>query len=294
MNDVCVKGRLDGLEIAFAFADTTEVVNELVLIHDCDPVAAHLFGRSITEAVLGASLLPDGQRLNTNWQYPGALKAIVIDAGHDASLRAIISPSHLQNITQSQNEIFGDIGEIKTVVMDEGKVLRSSATPVSLHDPVNDFAYHFSISDQIETSIKALIGFAPDEKNPIALSNGMMIQALPNCDLNTFENIRKKMENDSFANHLKIKDSQKILEVVINELVRHEDDYLSYTIGSKITPKFVCNCSSEEKFSVVLKSIPIPERMEIVKENNPLKINCEYCKKIHEVSIKECIKYWNN
>ena len=44
MNDVCVKGRLDGLEIAFAFADTTEVVNELVLIHDCDPVAAHLFG----------------------------------------------------------------------------------------------------------------------------------------------------------------------------------------------------------------------------------------------------------
>ena len=45
MNDVCVKGRLDGLEIAFAFADTTEAVNELVLIHDCDPVTAHLFGR---------------------------------------------------------------------------------------------------------------------------------------------------------------------------------------------------------------------------------------------------------
>ena len=49
MNDVCVKGRLDGLEIAFAFADTTKVVNELVLIHDCDPVAAHLFGRSIQQ-----------------------------------------------------------------------------------------------------------------------------------------------------------------------------------------------------------------------------------------------------
>ena len=294
MNDVCVKGRLDGLEIAFAFANTTEVVNELVLIHDCDPVAGHLFGRSITASVLGASLLPDGQRLNINWQYPGALKAIVIDAGHDASLRAIISPSHLQNITQSQNEIFGDIGEIKTVVMDEGKVLRSSATPVSLHDSVNDFAYHFSISDQIETSIKALIGFAPDEKNPIALSNGIMIQALPNCDLNIFENIRKKMENDSFANHLKIKGSQNILEGVIDELVKDEKDYRSFTIGSKITPKFVCNCSSEEKFSVVLKSIPIPERMEIVKENNPLKINCEFCKKTHEVTIKECIKYWNN
>ena len=86
MNDVCVKGRLDGLEIAFAFANTTEVVNELVLIHDCDPVAGHLFGRSITASVLGASLLPDGQRLNINWQYPGALKAIVIDAGHDLSL----------------------------------------------------------------------------------------------------------------------------------------------------------------------------------------------------------------
>lgn len=294
MNDVCVKGRLDGLEIAFAFADTTEAVNELVLIHDCDPVSAHLFGRCITASVLGASLLPDGQRLNINWQYPGALKAIVIDAGYDASLRGIISPSHLHNIAQSQDEIFGDIGEIKTVVMDGGKVLRSSATPVSLHDPVNDFAYHFSISDQIETSIKALIGFAPDEKTPIALSNGIMIQALPNCDLNIFENIRKKMEKDSFANLLKLKDGKNILEDVIDELVRDENDYHSYIIGSKISPKFICNCSSEEKFSIVLKSIPIPERMEIVKKNNPLKINCEFCKKTHEVTIKECIKYWNN
>ena len=44
------------------------------------------------------------------------------------------------------------------------------------------------------------------------------------------------MEKDSFAELLKNKDSQNVLEVVINELVRHENDYLSYTIGSKITP----------------------------------------------------------
>ena len=251
MNDVCVKGRLDGLEIAFAFADTTEVVNELVLIHDCDPVAAHLFGRSITAAVLGASLLPYGQRLNVNWQYPGALKAIVIDVGYDASLRAIISPSHLHNVAQSQNEIFGDIGEIKTVVMDQGKVLRSSTTPVSLHDPANDFAYHFSVSDQIETSIKAFIGFSSDEKNPITLSNGFMIQALPNCDLNMFERIRKRLDEKKASELIKKKENDHLLEEVIKAISSKEKDYISHNIGDKHEVKFGCNCVLEEKIDFI-------------------------------------------
>ena len=42
------------------------------------------------------------------------------------------------------------------------------------------------------------------------------------------------MENDSFANHLKIKGSQNILEGVINELVKDEKDYRSFTIDPRL------------------------------------------------------------
>ena len=76
MEDYYVKGRIEGLEIAFAYAETTLAVNEIVLMQDCDPVAAHLLGRAITATVLGASLLPVSQRLNVNWKYPGALDTL--------------------------------------------------------------------------------------------------------------------------------------------------------------------------------------------------------------------------
>ena len=293
MEDYYVKGRIEGLEIAFAYAETTLAVNEIVLMQDCDPVAAHLLGRAITATVLGASLLPVSQRLNVNWKYPGALDTLAIEAGQDGTLRGIISPPHLHNKAKSTAEIFGDIGEIKTTIRGSDKILNASTTPVSLHDPVNDFAYHFSVSDQIETSIKAFIGFSSDEKNPITLSNGFMIQALPNCDLNMFERIRKRLDEKKASELIKKKENDHLLEEVIKAISSKEKDYISHNIGDKHEVKFGCNCVLEEKFSAILKSLSIPERMEIVKAKAPIKITCEFCKKKFQLSTDECIKYWN-
>lgn len=293
MKDICYKGRIEGLEIAFSYSDTTTAVNKAVLLHDCDPVSAHLLGRAITATSLGASLLPAKHRLCVNWKYPGKLKNIIADVGQDGTLRAIITPSHLQNIVEKNRDIYGDIGEIKTIVKNEKKILNGSSTPVSLHDPVNDLSYHFSISDQIETSISAVIGFYPNEKNPVRISRGIMIQALPDCDLDIFERLRKKIE-DKEIYELLINDKNKnSVDLIFKELIRNEDSYISHGYNKESAPIFGCTCEVEEKFEAVLKSLPIPERMEIVREKNPLKINCEFCKKTYEISLEDCIKYWN-
>ena len=293
MKNKILKGRINGLEVAFAYSDTTSAVNKAVLLHDCDPVSAHLLGRAITATSLGASLLPAEHRLSVNWKYPGKLKNIIVDVGQDGTFRAIITPSHLQNIVEKNTDIFGDIGEIKTIVRNEKKILNASSTPVSLHDPVSDLSYHFSISDQIETSITAVIGFYPNEKNPVRISRGIMIQALPDCDLDIFERLRKKTEEKKIR-ELLIKDKNKnMIDLIMKELIRSEDTYNSYDYNEESIPTLTCTCKVEEKFEAVLKSLPIPERMEIVREKNPLKISCEFCKKTHEISIDDCIKYWN-
>ena len=95
MLDAVYKGRLEGLEIAFTYARTAEAVNEIVVLHDCDPVAAHLLGRAVTAGVMAAALLPKEQRVNICWRYPGLLKTLVVDAGEDGAVRGMCSPTSL-------------------------------------------------------------------------------------------------------------------------------------------------------------------------------------------------------
>jgi redox-regulated HSP33 family molecular chaperone len=45
--------------------------------------------------------------------------------------------------------------------------------------------------------------------------------------------------------------------------------------------------------TAVVRSLPIPERMELVKKNEPVGIQCQFCNERYELSIEECIVAWN-
>ena len=118
MSDAVYKGRLEGLEIAFTYARTAEAVNEIVVLHDCDPVAAHLLGRAVTAGVMAAALLPKEQRVNICWRYPGLLKTLVVDAGEDGTVRDVFA--YLLQEAPDEQALFGDIGDIQVVTSQKG------------------------------------------------------------------------------------------------------------------------------------------------------------------------------
>ncbi|MDD3275594.1 MAG: Hsp33 family molecular chaperone HslO [Kiritimatiellales bacterium] len=41
------------------------------------------------------------------------------------------------------------------------------------------------------------------------------------------------------------------------------------------------------------RTLPIPERMELVQKKEPVKINCQFCNRHYELSIDDCIVAWN-
>ena len=294
MADEVYKGRLEGLDIAFVYAKTTELANEIIVKHNCDPAAAHLLGRSVNASVMAASLLPTKQKINISWRYKGALKAIVVDAGQDGSVRGMISPAQLTNLAKDNTSLFGDVGELQVVTSEAGQTLNSGTTPVALHDPVNDFGYHFSISDQIETEIASFIGFQQNPKRPVVVSQGWMIQALPSCDLDIFDQVRKRMESISFKNAAKQTD---IIDdgfgQVVGILVEGQNRYTGLEVKKVSSPYLHCTCNKEKMASVV-RSIPVPERMNMVKRGEDVYINCEFCSIKFKMTIAECIAAWNN
>ena len=294
MKDLLYKGHFKGLDIAFTYAVTTRAVNEAVVRHDCDPAAAHILGRSMTGALLAAAILPKDQRLNSCWRYRGALKTIVVDAGQDGSMRGFISPPHLGMYGDAHDTLYGEVGELQVIVSNsDGSVANSGTTPISLHDAVNDLAYHYCISDQVETGMSVMIGFNADPNNPIQLCQGWMIQALPNTDLERFDRLRRKMDDEAFRELLSLgSPADGYFEEIAKSLIGDESGFEGLHMETGPVPRFECTCS-REKMAAVVRSLPIPERMEMVKKNEPVGIQCQFCNERYELSIEECIVAWN-
>jgi molecular chaperone Hsp33 len=293
MNDLLYKGHFKGLDIAFIYAVTTSAVNEAVVRHNCDPAAAHILGRAMTGALLAAAVLPEGQRLNASWKYQGALKTLVVDAGQDGTVRALISPEQLGLLDDAHEGLYGEMGDLQVIVSKEGVIANSGTTPISLHDAVSDLAYHYCISDQIETGMSVMIGFNPDPASPIHLCQGWMIQALPNTDLERFDRIRKQMDNIGFRELLgHASESEGYFDQIAKTLIGDESGFEGIHMETCPVPRFECTCS-KEKMGAVLRSIPIPDRMTIVKRNEAIGINCQFCNERYEMTIEECIVAWN-
>lgn len=290
MNDLMIKGHFKGLDIAFSYAVTTKTVNGIVLLHDCDPAAAHILGRALTGALLSAAILPDGQRLNVCWKYNGILRTVLVDAGQDGTVRGFISPPQLTSADDDLNKLYGDLGDLRAVTSDAaGKVLNSGTAPVALHDVAGDLAYYHCISDQVETGISTMIGFNPDPENPVRLCQGLMIQALPGTDLERFDRIRRRMDDPAFRKRL---GGETTLDALVDVLTDGESGFSGLHTESEPAPRFFCSCS-REKMEAVVRTLPIPERMELVQKKEPVKINCQFCNRHYELSIDECIAAWN-
>lgn len=289
MNDQLTQGHFKGLDIAFSCAVTTQAVNEIIIRHDCDPLAAHILGRALTGALLSAAILPENNRLNVCWKYKGALKTIVADAGSDGTVRAFISPPQIGEPADLM-ELYGDLGNLQTVVSLDEKILNSGTAPVSLQDAVKDLAYTHCISDQVETGMTVLIGFNPDPKQPVSICQGWAVQALPDCNLDCLERVRSRMENDAFRARLnQTSEPEKAAAL----LVADEPGFEGFHMEACNAPRFVCPCS-KDKMGAVVRTLPIPERMEIVKKNEPLSIQCQFCNERYELTIGDCVAAWND
>lgn len=293
MDDLLTKGHFKGLDAAFTCAVTTRTVNEIVLKHDCDPPAAHILGRALTGALLRAAILPEGQRINVCWKYKGILRTVVADAGQDGSVRGFISPAQLNLETDDPVALYGDLGDVQVVTSQEGKILNSGTAPVPLHDVAKDLAYTHCISDQVETALNVMIGFNADPENPVRICHGWMIQALPGCDLERFDRMRRRMDLPVFRNRLAGQnESAQWIETMAELLAADEPGFAGVHYDAGPTPRFVCACS-REKMGAMVRTLPIPDRMSMVQKKENIVIHCQFCNECYELSIDDCIAAWN-
>lgn len=292
MADQLLLGRLEGFDVAVAYALTADTVNEAVRRHDCDPAGAHMLGRAMTAGVVASAALGEGQRLNLRWAYEGLLRTIVVDTGPDGATRAFISPPHLA-AAPDEGAIYGASGSVQVVRSRKGAVVAHGNTRADLLDVVEDVNHFLCMSDQVESALAVTIALSSNPSAPVRLCRGLLLQALPGCDLVRFQRLRDRLyAEDVRAWMARGDETDNQVENVLRALCANETPAPRVTLAPSTAPFFRCSCS-REKMSGVLRALPYGERMDMVRKNEPVVVNCRFCGHRYELSIDDCIRAWN-
>lgn len=292
MDDFFYSGRLEGLGIGVSYAVTTQLVNEAVVRHNCDPYAAHILGRALTASLLASVNLSPGERLNLQWKYQGAVRTVLVDVGADASARGLIAPAQLAEFGETAQAFFGDRAEVQAVRSKGARVLNSGAAECRLQDVVEDLAYFHAISDQTEVGMVAVIGFAPRPESPVRICRGIRLQAMPDTDLAVFDALRRRLYDDRVRRLLvRQSETDSRLENVVNALCEACDLEPCLRYRERPAPVFRCTCS-RDKMSAVLRTLPVDEREQILRDNESLTVHCRFCNERYRLTPEDCRRAW--
>lgn len=184
MQDYIYHGQLREYGINFTFALTTQLCNESIVQHDCDPFSAHIFSRALTAGACFSTGLNEHEKLNLQWHYGGALKTLIVDVRANGGVRGIISPDHLAPDATTPDKIYGGDGHLNVILSNEsGRILNSGTVPTAFQNVVQDVAYFYSHSLQVETELNVMVGFTNDPEAPVTVCQGLLLQAQPEADL---------------------------------------------------------------------------------------------------------------
>ena len=283
--DYLIRGLIKKLNIRFSFVETSSTVADAIRIHSADPLSALVFGKSLTVAALMSPLLNGEEKYSLKWEYSGLLGSIIADVNADCDVRGIPKETVLMDKVATNEELYGDSGTITLIKAENGKILNSGTAPAGLLEVADDIAFFMATSDQIETEFLISSSFNPDPENPVNIFAGLMIQAMPGCDLKEFDKLRENLQLGNAMSVLNAKDipvEKKLLTLIssilgedmpLNEL--KEKYSVSYDFAP--SPSYTCSCS-REKMKAAIMLLEKDEIREMFEKNEHPKIVCQFCK----------------
>ncbi len=276
--DILMRGLWRELEVRFAFADTAALVGRGVVIHDCDPAGAVVFGEALTVGALLSVMLDGNERYSLRFDYRGEAGTVLVDVNARAEVKGLIGNSHLNGCGGDRDRIYGrEEAMLSFVKSDGGRVLNSGQTSCGLASVAGDAGMFFSLSDQLETEFAVELEFRPDPADPVAAAGGFMLQAMPDCDLERFAAMREKLHERAFRELLidRMLPFEKKLKRMLAYLA---PEPAVYELG--LEPRYHCGCSADSMKRALL-TLGEPELRKLFAEKPHPELCCRYCRRKH-------------
>ena len=286
MTDYIVRATAANSQIR-AFAATTREMTEYARkVHEESPVACAALGRLMTAgAMMGAMMKGDKDLLTLQIRADGPLRGMTVTAdakgnvkGFAGNPQVMLPPNALGKLDVGGAVGHGILNVIKDMGMKEPYV---GQVGLQTGEIAEDLTYYFATSEQVASSVG--LGVLMNHDNTVRQAGGFIIQLMPFTDEKVIDALEKKLS--SVKSVTSMLDAGMTPEDILQELLGE----FGVEITEKTETRFACNCS-KERMEKALISIGRKDLEEMIKDGEPIEMNCHFCNSHYQFSVEELKK----
>lgn len=283
MTDYIVRATAANHQIRAFAATTKELVEEARSAHNTSPVATAALGRLLTAgAMMGSMMKGDDELLTLQIKCSGPIGGLTVTADSNANVKGYVYNPQVMLPPSKDGKL--DVGGaldlgVLNVIKDMGlKEPYIGQTHLVSGEIAEDLTHYFATSEQVPSSVA--LGVLMNKDNTVEQAGGFIIQLMPFADEDVISKLEKKIGEITSITQL-LEDGntpEMILEQVLGDL--------EVEILDTMPTKFFCNCTKDRVEKAII-SIGREEIDEMIKDNEPIEVNCHFCSKHYEFNIEE-------
>ena len=270
MSDYLVRGIGFNDQVRIFACRTEDTLNHIGKKLNYFPSALDAVGRVLNVGVMMGSMLKLEETVTIKVDGNGPIGKIIVDADAHGHVRAYADNPrcHFEynDLRLNAKATVGTEGFINVIKDLKLKDPFIGSTPIVSGEIGEDFAYYFTVSEQVPTAIS--VGVLVNTENEAVVSGGFIIQLLPNTSEEVISALEKKLS--ILPSMTELLSSGYTLEDICKNLA---DDF---KLLAKQDVEFRCNCS-KEKFERGLISLGKHEIEDILSTDGQADTVCHFC-----------------
>ena len=281
MNDQIIQGLAFGNEVRFFAAYTRETVNRAQQIHHSYPVCTAALGRLLTgAAMMGAMCKNEEDLITLKIDGDGPIRQAAVTADAHGNVKGLLYDPAVELPLKADGHLdvgsaigHGTLCVIKDLGLKEPYVGQTSLVSGEIGD---DLTYYFASSEQVPTSVG--LGVLVDTDLSVKHAGGFIIQLLPFASEDTISALEQALGKvrsvtDYF---LQGKTPEEMMRDILGEI----------EIEAVRPVQYHCNCD-RERVTKALISLGRKELDEMIADDKPVTLHCDFCNKDYTFSVDE-------
>ncbi|MBO6298550.1 MAG: Hsp33 family molecular chaperone HslO [Lachnospiraceae bacterium] len=281
MNDQILQGLAFGNEVRFLAAYTKETVNKAQQIHHTYPVCTAALGRLLTgAAMMGAMCKNEEDLITLKIDGDGPIRQAAVTADAHGNVKGLLYDPAVELPLKANGHLdvgtaigHGTLCVIKDLGLKEPYVGQTSLVSGEIGE---DLTYYFASSEQVPTSVG--LGVLVDTDLSVKHAGGFIIQLLPFASEDTISALEQALGKvrsvtDYFVQG---KTPEEMMRDILGEI----------EIEAVRPVQYHCNCD-RERVTKALISLGRKELDEMIADDRPVTLHCDFCNKDYTFSVDE-------
>lgn len=283
MSDYIIRGMAADGQVRFFAGTTKEIVETARSIHNTSPVATAALGRLLTAgALMGATCKNDSDLLTLQIQCSGPIGGLTVTADAHCNVKGYVNNPEVILHANDKGKLdvakaldMGVLSVIKDIGLKEPYI---GQTQLVSGEIAEDLTYYFATSEQIPTSVA--LGVLMEKNNTVKQAGGFIIQLMPFASEELISDLEKRLSEFTSITALLDQGMEPL------DIVKQIFEGYNVEVTDTIPTKWHCNCS-KERFSQAVISLGKKEIANLLADNKPIEVNCQFCNSSYTFSPEE-------